>query len=76
MRGRVNIDDLRQEGHIVFTTAAGDVAYGFSQQAFRNCPTGYAADLIARQMAQYLVNNPNFRQLMEQGRGINASRGR
>lgn len=68
MRGDFRIDAIKHEAHVVFKTPVGAVGYGFTRQAFMNCPKAYTEKLIAQQMAEYLVNNTDFQKLTQRSR--------
>lgn len=67
MRGEAWIDALLGQMHVRFVSPAGDVAYVFTPNVFRNMPPEYAARALAKNMANYLINNPEFQQFI----GIN-----
>lgn len=64
MRGEFRFDDYRQEAHVIFRTPQGDAAYAFSKMTFRRCDPQFVAARLAKQMAEFLVSNEPFCQLV------------
>lgn len=69
MRGRIDHADYQQQVHVVFKTPAGDVGYGFGPRTFYSMPQGKVVDLIATEMARYLVNTDEFKRFQSSPRG-------
>lgn len=61
MRGKTEFDALRCQMHIRFVAPDGQVAYAVSPKSFRGVPPEYAIRTITEEMANFLVNDTEFR---------------
>ncbi|WP_343577965.1 hypothetical protein [Pseudomonas sp.] len=49
------VDELRNMQHIRIRSVHGDAAYAISEMAMRNAPPEYMAQMIGREVAEYVV---------------------